>query len=134
MATCPLCTSEIPNDHPALLLGTLDKTVKEMGGWDAFEGDDTRWGKPVGSTFKVGSRTAKVEAKKTSYDAGDLSEYASYYDDELPQGTTFTTYVVIEIDGSYFKKTGTGDSYGRVSWDGDLNLVTPTEKLVKVYE
>lgn len=134
MSECPLCKSALPSDHPALTLAALDKAVKEMGGWDNFEGDDARWGKPVGSTFRVGARTAKVEAKKVSYNAGDLAEYASYYGSELPQGTTFETFVVIEIDGSYFKKTGTADSYGTISWDGDLKIVVPTEKTVKVFE
>ena len=134
MATCPYCSSEISPDNPALILDALKKTVDKLGGWAIFENDRISYGYPVGKTFTVGSHVAKVEAKKTTYSTGDIERNGYYGESELPQGTTFDVYVIIEVSGSYFKKSGTGDSYGEVSWDGDLKIVKPVEKLVKVFE
>jgi hypothetical protein len=37
-------------------------------------------------------------------------------------------------DPMFFKKFGTADSYGRVSWAGKFRMVTPKVKTVTVYE
>jgi len=132
-ANCPLCNSEIPSDHPAFLLTELSAWVTKQGGWSIFESDNTRYGYPVGRAFDMGGRKATVVARKTSYDSGDI-DAAGFYDGELPQGTTFSVYVVIKVGDSFFKKTGTGDSYGEISWDGDLLPVTPKQKVIDVFE
>lgn len=134
MTACPMCSTVLPSDHPALTLAALESWVRGKGGWDIFDTDSETYGYPVGKQFAVGDRRARVEAKKTQYNVGDLTEYSDRYGSELPQGTTFTTFVVVGIDGNYFKKTGTGDSYGEISWDGDLRIVTPVEKVVKSFE
>jgi hypothetical protein len=48
-------------------------------------------------------------------------------------------HVVLEVitedaEVLYFKKTGAYDSWDSNDWDGDLERVTPVEKLVTVYD
>ena len=130
-ANCPLCGSEVSPNSPALILSELLDFIRTKG-WDSLESDSTTYGYPVGKKFTVGARSAMVVAKKIKYDVGDLD--ADYYGGELPQGTTYETYIVIQVDEGFFKKTGTGDSYGDISWDGELKIVEPKEKVIKVYE
>lgn len=141
MNECPLCKTELPNDHPALNLVALETYVKSKGGWEVFESNHVNYGYPEGKSFSIAPKTGtfgnkilegKIVAKKIKYDSGDIER--DYYDGDLPQGTTFETYIVVEIEGAFYKKTGTGDSYGEVSWDGDLKIVTPTEKVIRVFE
>jgi hypothetical protein len=109
MTNCPLCNSEIPSDSPAMQLTKLSEFVKSKGGWEIFETDHATYGYPVGKQFNVNGWTAKVVAKKVRIDNGDIDK--DYWDGELPQGTTFEAYVVIQVgENNFFKKTGTGDS------------------------
>ena len=43
-------------------------------------------------------------------------------------------WVVIEIDGRYFKKTGYHQSHDGTYWDGAVTEVRPQEKTITVYE
>jgi hypothetical protein len=131
MTQCPFCHSEVDANNPIHSIVALRKWVENEGGWSIFESDSETYGYPVGKTFLVSGGEAKVAAKKVSYDSGDID--TSYYD-ELPQGTTFDTYVVIEYSGNFYKKSGSGDSYGEISWDGELLPVVPKVKTVQVYE
>jgi hypothetical protein len=105
------------------LLVSVGKAVRSLGGWSTIESY------PIGKTFLAGDYTAKVVAKVT-----DPGYPANGYDGAYEQGSEFETYIVLEAEGQFFKKTGTGDSYGEVSWDGDLLPATVKEKVVKVYE
>jgi hypothetical protein len=127
---CPYCKSEITEDNPVLAIQTLRNWISTHIGWDAFESDHSY---PVGKVFSIAGKPAKVVAKKTTYDTGDIDR-DGYYGSELPQGTIFETYIVIEYAGNFFKKLGEGDSYGEVAWNGELLPVTPKVKTVEVYE
>lgn len=43
-------------------------------------------------------------------------------------------WVVIEIEGRYYRKTGYHQSHDGTYWDGSVTEVRPKEKLVTVYE
>lgn len=133
MVKCPYCASEITENNPVLAIQALRKWVEAKGGWDIFESDNSSYGFPVEKTFTVGNSLARVAAKKVTYDSGEIDR-DGYYDSELPQGTTFNTFVVIEYAGSFFRKTGTGDSYNDISWNGELLPVVPKVKTIEVYE
>ncbi len=123
MEKCPYCNSDIPEDNPAILLHRVKEALTSTYSWGTME----NW--PVGRTFRVGSDTAELVDKKI-----DPGYPANGYDGAWDQGTEFTAHLVILFKGSYFKKTGTGDSYGEIAWDGDLKPAKVTEKVVKVYE
>lgn len=53
---------------------------------------------------------------------------------ELPQGTTFEAYKIYKLGSRYFKKTGSGDSYGEVTWDGPFAEVKAVPQSVVTYE
>ena len=59
------------------------------------------------------------------------------YYGEFSQGHEGRLYIVFEYKGNrFFKKSGTGDSYGNHSWDGPVVEVFPKEvqRIVYVYE
>jgi hypothetical protein len=125
---CPTCQTELPASHPAFdRQVVLDYVKNRLGGWDSFESasKNATWNLSNGKTLRL------VDSK-TDYDTGDI-DHDSYYG-ELPQGTEFDTFLVFQVGDAYFKKTGTGDSYGHISWDGELTNVTPVEKVVLVWQ
>lgn len=128
---CPTCQTELPDTHPATLVTLFKEFIAKNGGWEVFE---TRFTKGMRFNFGPGaSHYAEVVDSKTSYATGDIDYDAGWYDG-LPQGTQFETYIVVKIGDNYFKKTGTGDSYGEVTWDGELVNVTPREKKIVIWE
>lgn len=58
------------------------------------------------------------------------------YYGEFSQGHEGELYIVFNYETQYFKKTGTGDSYGNHSWDGPVVEVFPKEiqRVVYIYE
>jgi hypothetical protein len=126
---CPYCNSEIEDSNPVLALEAIKTYVEQKGGWSIFE--SARY--DVGTELPMGEVTGRIVASKTSYDPGEIDR-SSYYDSELPQGTTFEVYVVLSYRDGFFKKTGTGDSYGEITWDGELRPVTLKTKVVEVYD
>lgn len=131
MKNCPTCNTPLPENHSAFDLNAILDFVNKEGGWHRFEEGAYKQLK----TFTLANgKKANVVASKTSYDKGDIDGQGFYGESELPQGSTFKTFVVIQVGEAYFKKTGTGDSYGEVSWDGDLVPVKAREKTVLVFE
>lgn len=128
---CPYCLSEVVDENQVFLLNKLNNWVSANGGWVIFESDSVTYGYPVGKTFTIGVNYASVVAKKIEYSTGDIEK--GYYAGDLPQGTEFEVFIVIKVADSYFRKTGTGDSYGEISWDGTLLPVVPKTKTIEVY-
>lgn len=126
---CPTCNTEIDTSHPAY---TLTKLLDYVGNaWHMF--DDYSVGDKV-SGLKDTAVPVTIAAIKATYDTGDLGAESYYGESTLPQGATFNTYIVFQIGDMYYRKTGTGDSYGDVSWDGDVRAVTATERIVKEFK
>lgn len=130
MNKCPYCNSEVDESNSVFILPALLKYIKKYG-WGMFESDHSY---PVGKQFTFDGYSATIAAKKISYDSGevDVSDYNG--DSALPQGSTYNAYIVFKVGNNYFKKTGTGDSYGDVSWDGDLIPVQVKTKTIEVFE
>jgi hypothetical protein len=51
-----------------------------------------------------------------------------------PQGHEGNIYLVFEVNGKFWRKTGTTDSYGEREWDGTFREVTKGEVVVTKYE
>lgn len=51
----------------------------------------------------------------------------------LGEGAT-DVWVVIEIDGRHFRKTGYHQSHDGTYWDGQVTEVRPKEKMITVYD
>jgi hypothetical protein len=134
MQKCPTCETELPEDHSAFDMQALKKFVESKGGWDRFEAGAYNF---IGKNFTLANgKTAEIVKAKTTYDTGDIGDSYSYYggDSPLPQGSEFETYVIVKVGEAFFKKTGHGDSYGEVNWDGDLVRVQAKTKVVTVYD
>lgn len=134
---CPLCATELPDSHPAFRITAFLAWVD--GDWSQFEDH----GKsvyshthPLGKEYDVPGVDAPVHliARKSNYDLGELATDSYYFSDGLPQGTTYKTYLVFQIGDLFFKKVGTGDSYGDVNWDGEFLPTRKISKTVEVFE
>jgi hypothetical protein len=131
---CKLCGTELAEDHPAVIAQKIEDTVN----WATFESDDKRYGKPAGTSFAVaGVGTVTVEDKKlkpTLDDIRDSSGYGYMEEGSYPQGTQFQVYVILRYGDTFFKKTGTADSYGEIAWDSILVPTKPKQVTVTAWE
>lgn len=122
-AKCPTCNSELPDNHPALTLQSLLNYIENSGGWYIF------------NSYSVGDKVSKfddveIAAIKTMYETGDVDVESYYGESALPQGSEFETYIVFKVGEFFYKKTGRGDSYGEVEWDGDIKQVEAVAKTI----
>ena len=96
MTSCVHCGTELAADHPYLL---GEKLANYSYGWESWA--DEKDGAQV-SVPGVGVVT--VVAKHTMY-GEDQGE------DDRP------VFIIFEINGQFYRKNGTADSYGEVSWN-----------------
>jgi len=122
---CPTCNTVLDDNHPAAALIAIQEWVASKGGWDLFEGSRN-------NVFTTGTYAVQVVDKKVTYETGDIDRDGLY--GELPQGSNFKAYIIFQVGDNFFKKEGTGDSYGEVSWDGEFRSVVAKEKVVRVFE
>lgn len=121
---CPTCNTELSDNHPASAIDKLLNWVEVNGGWsNAFEGYSV--GEEVGFVPMI-----EVAAIKLTYDTGDVDVDGYSGESCLPQGATFTAYIVLKIGELFYRITGIGDSYGEVVWNSSLHIVTATPKTV----
>lgn len=93
-----------------------------------------------GSTYnpvRMGLRNGAVLTVEAKIDM-DQEWGPKTYDDAYEQGFEGEAWMVLKIVGPdttlFFRKWGTSNSYGHVSWHGRFEQVTGTEKQVTVYE
>lgn len=125
MASCPTCNTVLDDNHPAFKLQYLLEWIEKSGGWAIFENVKYVVGTPITAVPGV-----TIAAIKSTYETGDVDVEGYYGESSLPQGSEFETYIVFQIGDLYYKKTGTGDSYGDVDWNGDIKQVQATTKTV----
>ena len=125
---CTKCKYEVLFDTVHLDWGT------------AYEGD-YQYTNP-GYEYKPFKRQLANGAEVETADKHDKTAWGPGYGgdyDEYPQGTEFECWVVLKVteaDGTvlFFRKSGTANSYGHVSWDGLLQEVKAVKKEVTVFE
>ena len=116
---CTLCASEISPGS----VGEISLLLKRHL--------DSRYeAERVGYKFNFNGYTAEIVKVKDSWDDGLESETSSY----AHQGETFEAYIIYKVNDFFFKKAGTGDSYGEVSWDGGFGPVEAKPRVITVYE
>lgn len=68
-------------------------------------------------------------------DIDGQTEYAEYIDSKIPaEGGGESIFVIFKVGSQFYRKSGYYLSHDGSYWDGDLEEVTPTEKLVTVYD
>jgi hypothetical protein len=73
-------------------------------------------------------KVVERELDESSYDND------GYYDSGYPQGHEGQVFIVFEVNGKFWKKDGTNDSYGQRVWDGKFREVKKGEVMVTKYE
>jgi len=73
-------------------------------------------------------KVVERELDESSYDND------GYYDSGYPQGHEGHVFIVFEVNGKFWKKDGTNDSYGHRVWDGKFREVKKGEVMVTKYE
>lgn len=107
--TCYACGHPVNEE-----LRALDDRIN----WSLAE--DTRIGSKVRNYYGSSDDVVVVDKQTTAVESqGDDNQ---------------SVWIVVKVDGRFYKKHGTGDSYGEVSWNGFLKEVFPKEKTVVAYE
>lgn len=109
---CPTCDAPVAPDD-ALNLGATLEEARDWYSWPAAPSKFTLWFR--GSPIEVNLIDRNVIA----------------YEE---QGNETEVWLLFRIEDKFYKKYGTGDSYGDVDWDGPFKEVYKSEKVVTVYE
>jgi hypothetical protein len=65
----------------------------------------------------------------------DGTQYVEFVDGKMPaEGGGEDIWLVVEVGGQFFEKTGYYLSHDGSYWDGEFTEVHPVEKIVTVYE
>lgn len=121
--TCPTCQSMLDdNTAGAIAVKLLTHIESSWSGWDAD------WEK--GQHYRAGDIDAEIVSVKDSW-VDELDSDTSAY---AHQGETFEAHIIFKVGEYFFKKAGTGDSYGEVSWNGPFRAVAAKAKTITVYE
>jgi hypothetical protein len=130
MIECEFCKTPLPEGHPALIAQAIDKNIS----WSSLESDDNRFGKPVGASLFITelNKQVTIVAKKFKPTMDEV-ESGYYEEGEYPQGTIYKAYIVLQCEDKFFKKVGTADSYGDVTWDEPLRVAEAVTKTVVEY-
>jgi hypothetical protein len=109
---------------PEMTQNEVEDLILSWGDWDA-------WGNNTG--YGLGSRPSHVKLVEWYLDEGDET-HERYYDSPHEQGHEGTCFVVFEVDGRYWRKTGTTDSYANRNWNGKFREVQKGEVIITKYE
>jgi hypothetical protein len=107
--------------------------------WDTiFEGEYSyAYGSTSYNPVRIGLKNGAVLTVEAKIDT-DQEWGPKSYDDAYEQGFEGVAWMVLKVVGPdktlFFRKWGTSNSYGHVSWEGRFEQVTGTEKQVTVYE
>jgi hypothetical protein len=121
---CPTCRTELEPGSPSAIGVALKNHIESNGGWDQGFTEDHK--------YRFDTYTADIVKVKDSWGDPNSDRYEDY--SYIHQGDTFEAFVVFRVGDFFFKKTGQGDSYGEVDWDGDFTPVTMKVKTIEVYE
>lgn len=97
----------------------VEELILQAGGWERF----TYYDDALGTQIKVVER---------ELDEGDPE--GRYYDSNHEQGHEGEIFIVFEVNGKFWRKEGTTDSYAKRSWDGKFREVQRGEVKVTKYE
>lgn len=72
-----------------------------------------------------------IKVVESELDEGGEESWDGAHHDQGHEGVCF---LVFEVDGRYWRKTGTTDSYASRTWDGKFREVSKGEVIVTRYE
>lgn len=105
MPDCPMCGSET---------GLTPRLVDSRVNWESFE--------YMGVGDSAYNSLLDEVVELAGYYGGDTDSYG-YVDDE-------SAWIVVKIDGRFFKKEGVRSSYSGLNWTGDCREVKAQTKTV----
>ena len=123
MITCVTCGTNLEPGSAGAIAVKIQEHADANYGWNYFD---------EGDTFTIEGQKAEVVKVRKSWNDGEEEDDVDYA--YARQGLTFDAFIVVKVGDLFFKKSGTGDSYGGVSWDGDFGQVQMKSKQVTVYE
>lgn len=102
----------------------VEDLILGWGDWESWAND---------SAYGLRTRPSEVTIVEVHLDEGDET-LERYYDSAHEQGHEGTCFIVFEVDGKYYRKSGTTDSYANRNWNGKFREVKKGEILVTKYE
>lgn len=124
---CPNCGQDMPDNSPYTPI-EVQNAVEASTDWEnvayrlSLSVPQTAWivrmrGKGV--TVNVVEKIEPVDMPSNEYDR---------------QGETYKAFLILEVDGSYYRKEAHVDSYADVEWSGPVTRVNKVEKTIQVWE
>jgi hypothetical protein len=96
----------------------VEDLILSYGSWDAW-----------GESYMRSGWADRIRVAERFLDEGDET-HERYYDSPHEQGHEGTCFIVFEVDGKFYRKTGTTDSYANRNWNGKFREVTKGEVTV----
>lgn len=108
---CQFCGSHVPNDHPHFI---GEKLIAKT--WDGWQG----W-----ADYKDGTQVTVEGLGVVTV----VAKHATYGEDQGEDDRP--VFIIFEINGQFYRKNGTADSYGEVNWNAG-GFTHAVEKTVEV--
>lgn len=93
----------------------IERAIENATDWDSI-----RW-------KSDGTLVTTIEVDGTSLDVIKVDDFGG-------EGQGEKLWVVVKIDGKFYRKSGYYSSYDGSEWDGPFREVSPVQKTITVYE
>jgi hypothetical protein len=126
--TCGNCGQDMP-DNSAYTPIELAEAIESVGNWEGL----------VYAAFRQLNPTNRIKVPLRGNDVW-VTVVEKIEPKDMPsneydrQGETYKAFLILEVDGTYYRKEAHVDSYADESWTGPVTRVNRIEKTVQVWE
>lgn len=125
--TCANCGQNVPDNSPFTAF-EVDQAVEDATNWGNVDyrlrisTPQKAWPLKIRGTSVTMNVVDKIEPQNMP---------SSEYD---RQGETYKAFLIVEVNGTYYRKEAHVDSYAEESWNGPVTRVNRVEKTIQVWE
>lgn len=125
---CGNCGQDMPDNSPFTAL-EIEGAVKAATAWETMAYQLARTHNPIKS------HAVNLRGRITQIQVIEKIEPVNMPSDEYArQGETYTAYLIVEVNGTFYRKKAHVDSYGEEEWTGPVTRVNRVEKTIQVWE
>lgn len=126
--TCANCGQDMPDNSPFTPL-EVQAAFEASHSWENVHYAFQRSVNPV-SSYRLTLRGKPAQMNVAEY-IPPVDMPSSEYD---RQGETYKAFLILEVNGAYYRKEAHVDSYAEETWTGPVIRVNKVEKIVQVWE
>ncbi len=124
---CPNCGQDMPDNHPYTPI-EVQNAVEDAHSWETI---DYR----LSTSTPQKAWPVKIRGKNAVVNVVEKIEPVDMPSNEYDrQGETYKSFLILEVDGSYYRKEAHVDSYAEATWSGAVTKVNRVEKMIQVWE